>query len=685
MGQAASGRSPRATSRGASRATNEKLVNSECNANIDMNSNNINNKQSYSHPRIHHSSTNNGDGGEGSVVDIEAMDIGLNLSASDHALDLGSSGSGQDFELNMEGHGSAHHLRKHGSFSSVGSWNGRHKRFPSVGSDEWFQEDLDFLDASESDTHHHVHADHPQSEGDLLNNTAAVAVAGDASVSAARRLGGGQQQQKQQKLHPGYERCRAGSLITRQTSLSVTGGVGLGTNELLLVPQAYHYAPPGNPSGIMNAAAGGASAGSSVGVSRSAYGESSSKDSRSGIALLLSLLPRPKAPPPQYILESPLSAQLLWHATAGQRPPQPHAVRELIYQLWSKNVRESQIRQTTTGGCSSSSSLSVSKSTAAGDFQSEQPPSQQVFSEYTLDVAAAADDDVSDAQPRRVMLDNPNNSSSNSAGRGQCTRTSRGAREALQLFAGPGLHSSTVSKSFHMAVMPSSSSSSSSSGANGSTGGPHNISSSRSRRRHHSSDGGVAPVSSLVLTMNLQVPKYRVLRRLHSNGDGGVYCGGCDEPPGDCTGCGSDMVGLGLQPLYHAEFLVVVALGEGLATITLGVWRRYSDFARLAKRLQAHCVEIQDREAFSNTLVSWQCVEARRRWGRCLEADYLGLKCHLLERFLHDLLFESGDPSDIAGFLGLDAASLQSDPTLHSLMPVPIPTAAVAVASQQQQ
>ena len=40
-------------------------------------------------------------------------------------------------------------------------------------------------------------------------------------------------------------------------------------------------------------------------------------------------------------------------------------------------------------------------------------------------------------------------------------------------------------------------------------------------------------------------------------------------------------------------------------------------------------------------------------WFRCLEKEYLSLKCFLLERFLHDVLFESSSSHLLRGFLNL--------------------------------
>ena len=54
---------------------------------------------------------------------------------------------------------------------------------------------------------------------------------------------------------------------------------------------------------------------------------------------------------------------------------------------------------------------------------------------------------------------------------------------------------------------------------------------------------------------------------------------------------------------------------------------------------------------YQNTLWSWRCLRRRQRWFRCLDKDYLALKCFLLERFLHDAVFESSSSKIFAEFL----------------------------------
>lgn len=108
----------------------------------------------------------------------------------------------------------------------------------------------------------------------------------------------------------------------------------------------------------------------------------------------------------------------------------------------------------------------------------------------------------------------------------------------------------------------------------------------------------------------------------------------------------------------YAQFLVIYR--EGSIRDTVGVWKRYSDFEELAKTVtQAHegCASViasmsplavteeSETEHLPNAVTSWRLLKKRKRWYRCLDAGYLSLKVFLLERFLHDILFESTSPN----------------------------------------
>lgn len=115
-----------------------------------------------------------------------------------------------------------------------------------------------------------------------------------------------------------------------------------------------------------------------------------------------------------------------------------------------------------------------------------------------------------------------------------------------------------------------------------------------------------------------------------------------------------------------AQFLVIYR--EGSIRDTVGVWKRYSDFERLANKVtQANegCTAVMNNfsplavteepetEHLPNAITSWRLLKKRQRWYRCLDAGYLSLKVFLLERFLHDILFESSSPKLLREFVGV--------------------------------
>ena len=96
----------------------------------------------------------------------------------------------------------------------------------------------------------------------------------------------------------------------------------------------------------------------------------------------------------------------------------------------------------------------------------------------------------------------------------------------------------------------------------------------------------------------------------------------------------------------YAEFLIII----GINGISFGLWRRHSNFQQLAGNLQFND---DNNSQYKNAILSWKCVEHRKRWYKSLDSEYLAIKCFLFERFLHDILFESHSPLLIINFLNL--------------------------------
>lgn len=113
----------------------------------------------------------------------------------------------------------------------------------------------------------------------------------------------------------------------------------------------------------------------------------------------------------------------------------------------------------------------------------------------------------------------------------------------------------------------------------------------------------------------------------------------------------------------YAQYLIIYC--EGSFRDTVGVWKRYKDFDDLSRKISKSHDECSINpfairsengceEDLPNALASWRLLKKRQRWYRCLDAGYLSLKVFLLERFLHDILFESIDPRLLRDFVGVD-------------------------------
>jgi len=165
-------------------------------------------------------------------------------------------------------------------------------------------------------------------------------------------------------------------------------------------------------------------------------------------------------------------------------------------------------------------------------------------------------------------------------------------------------------------------------------------------------------------SLMIRVPRFRVVSK-HLGGSSSL-----DDAHNGVLPCRhpSSAAAKALSGSRHAEYLVVVSAGA----VTFGVWRRFTHFRTLAEsigleggrhaasskgcggkgssgKLSAEALE----EQFRMTHFSWAVLQRRRRLFRCLEPDYLAIKCFLLERFLHDLVFESSSPTTIQDFLGV--------------------------------
>jgi hypothetical protein len=307
---------------------------------------------------------------------------------------------------------------------------------------------------------------------------------------------------------------------------------------------------------------------------------------------------------PTYVLEESLSSQRLWKQTAGQRPPQPAEERAFYEKMWALNFTRSNVQY----------SLPVEVLTAAS------PISLSAFydtnfsntdMDYTTssgmqptgpDAATAVAEAALHSRMHKPIHRDPDHVHHKDVGASTTPGTlvvNRRVHHAdgdfTVLLKGDNVFGTTVSKSF---ALPS-----------------------------------TGPIVG-VETVNISIASFRVVE-----GKGGKF----------------------------AQFHVIYR--EGFIRDTVGVWKRYSDFEELARKVtQAHegcaavianmsplaVTEEPETEHLPNAITSWRLLKKRQRWYRCLDAGYLSLKVFLLERFLHDILFESSSPELLRDFVGAE-------------------------------
>jgi hypothetical protein len=300
---------------------------------------------------------------------------------------------------------------------------------------------------------------------------------------------------------------------------------------------------------------------------------------------------------PNYVLEESLSSQKLWKESAGQRPPQPVEERAFYEKMWAQNFARSQVDYR----------MPVDVLTAAS------PISLNPFADGTeddnlggytntipQDAVGVASGDVAEAALVHRMNDDMLLHNYTSVKKE--VKDSAGEGNLTVLMRGDNVFGTTVSKSF--------------------------------ARTNEAGD-----VIAGVYTINISIASYRVVESAKHG--------------------------------KYAQFLVIYR--EGSIRDTVGIWKRYRDFEELAHKVtQAHegcaavlanisplsVAEEPETEHLPNAITSWRLLKKRKRWYRCLDAGYLSLKVFLLERFLHDILFESSNPHLLRNFVGVDAEKL---------------------------
>ena len=83
-----------------------------------------------------------------------------------------------------------------------------------------------------------------------------------------------------------------------------------------------------------------------------------------------------------------------------------------------------------------------------------------------------------------------------------------------------------------------------------------------------------------------------------------------------------------------------------------------------------------DVEHLPNAITSWKVLKRRQRWYRCLDPGYLSVKVFMLERFLHDILYESSSPRMLRDFVGV-VGTASAGATTTTTTPGAVPAAVV--------
>mmetsp|Transcript_45256 Transcript_45256/g.109545 ORF Transcript_45256/g.109545 Transcript_45256/m.109545 type:complete len:580 (+) Transcript_45256:383-2122(+) len=297
---------------------------------------------------------------------------------------------------------------------------------------------------------------------------------------------------------------------------------------------------------------------------------------------------------PTYVLEESLSSQKLWKYTAGNRPPQPVEERAFYEQMWSQNFARSKVDYNVPVEVLTATTPISMSPFADGSFDTSNAMAAVAAAESGSNsktpTAAIAEATLHNMQTSEII-----NSNSRDTVVHKTVKGSSSEGDITVLIKGDNVFGTTVSKSF---ARPS---------VNG---------------------GPVVGVD----TVNISIASYRVVEsKKHGK---------------------------------YAQFLVIYR--EGSIRDTIGIWKRYSDFQELSKKVtQAHegCASVianmsplaitqeHEVEHLPNAITSWRLLKKRQRWYRCLDAGYLSLKVFLLERFLHDILFESSSPNLLREFI----------------------------------
>jgi len=294
---------------------------------------------------------------------------------------------------------------------------------------------------------------------------------------------------------------------------------------------------------------------------------------------------------PMYVLEESPSCQTLWRDTAGTRPPQPIEERSFYESMWVQNFERSQVKYHMPADVLTATTPISLSPFADGNFANVGNTGDTSYS-----VPADGEGKYSSATVPGVYGETRAKLGPYDHHHTVVNKTVKDHQtgdELTVLVKGDNVFGTTVSKSFL---------------TNGNMPGP-------------------------VESVSISVGSYRVVEsKKHGK---------------------------------YAQFLVIFCAGTFRDTI--GVWKRYSDFNKLSHQVThgtESCTSVlagmgplsvteDPPEIMPNAMTSWSLVKKRKRWYRCLDAGYLSIKVFLLERFLHDILYESTSLDILRDFVGV--------------------------------
>ncbi|KAL7553395.1 hypothetical protein ACHAWF_016676 [Thalassiosira exigua] len=339
---------------------------------------------------------------------------------------------------------------------------------------------------------------------------------------------------------------------------------------------------------------------------------------------------------PTYVLEESLSSQKLWKHTAGNRPPQPVEERAFFEQVWAQNFTRSKVKyEIPVEVLTASTPISISPFN--DDGFGEDGAQHANISNYNL----AAPFNMKSGDEHAGVAD-PASVKAAQADVAEATLNQHLNSSSVEMYFDPNRP-----KDYNLKTL-----------------GPHH--------HHHTLvnkkvKGAGEELDLTVLVRGDNVFGTTVSKSFPRHDEKGEPVDGIDTVS---VSIASYRVVESKRRGKYAQYLVIFC--DGNFRNTVGVWKRYSDFSELSRKVtQGHsescaavvgglnplsATEDHDAEVLPNAITSWRLLKKRQRWYRCLDAGYLSLKVFLLERFLHDILFESSNPQILRDFVGVTSS-----------------------------